>query len=137
MSSAPGNRKEAVLAVLDEVGIASILIIFILYELDKYNVIDLRISPGLLVVIVPLSLILGYIVYLVVKAQAMPPKVGPEALIGEIGTAVDDIDPEGMVLVQGELWRARSLSGERIPTGSKVIIRGVRDSVLLVEAVKK
>ena len=41
-----------------------------------------------------------------VRAQRQPAATGAEGLLGETGVARTLLDPEGQVLVQGEIWRA-------------------------------
>ncbi len=53
-------------------------------------------------------------------------------LVGLVGEARKDIDPEGAVYVKGTLWRARSSNGP-IPAGTRVRIRGVDGLILRVE----
>ncbi|MCX2727466.1 nodulation protein NfeD [Thermomicrobium sp. 4228-Ro] len=72
------------------------------------------------------------LVYLVARAHARRPATGKEALIGARAVARRALEPEGMVFVEGELWRARSLSGP-IPAGQAVRVVGVEGLVLLVE----
>lgn len=62
------------------------------------------------------------------RAQRRRPTTGREALVGASGVARSDLDPEGQVFVQGELWSAQSVdglirSGERIRV---VDIEGLR-----------
>jgi membrane-bound serine protease (ClpP class) len=57
---------------------------------------------------------------------------GPLGLEGRVGSVVNPLEPEGAVLVDGELWRARTQSGERIARG-RVRIVGARGHWLEVE----
>ena len=59
---------------------------------------------------------------------------GPDALLGNIGIARDDLDPEGYVKVGSELWRARAVREEKISSGTRVRVVRVRDLTLVVEA---
>lgn len=45
---------------------------------------------------------------------------GGEALLFQPGIVVRTLAPEGMVRVEGSLWRARSLDGARIPEGAAI-----------------
>ncbi len=56
---------------------------------------------------------------------------GRPALLGEIGVARTDLDPEGRVLVHGEWWNARA--DERIPEGTKIRIIDADKMMLKVE----
>jgi membrane-bound serine protease (ClpP class) len=53
-------------------------------------------------------------------------------LVGLVGEARTDLDPEGGVHVKGAMWRARSSNG-RIPKGTRIRVRGVDGLVLRVE----
>ena len=60
------------------------------------------------------------------------PEVGPESLIGKTAVVLEDLNPEGIVKVEGELWRALCLNG-KASRGDKVLIVGVRGTTVLVE----
>jgi membrane-bound serine protease (ClpP class) len=53
-------------------------------------------------------------------------------LVGLVGEARADLDPEGAVFVKGTLWRARSKNGP-IPKGRRVRVRGIDGLILRVE----
>jgi membrane-bound serine protease (ClpP class) len=59
--------------------------------------------------------------------------VGEIRLIGEIAHVDAELDPEGTVIVRGELWRARSNTGASIPSNARVRVVGLHDLLLLVE----
>jgi membrane-bound ClpP family serine protease len=54
-------------------------------------------------------------------------------LIGEIGQVDTRLDPEGTVIVCGELWRARSKTGTPIQPMTEVRVVGFNDHLALVE----
>ena len=58
------------------------------------------------------------------RAQVAQPKTGANGLIGEKGVVKQAIEPDGKVLVHGELWRARS---------SRPIREGVKIRVVKVQ----
>ncbi len=58
---------------------------------------------------------------------------GEVKLIGEIGRVGQDLDPEGTVMVQGELWRARSRSGNPIWAPELVRVIGFEGHLALVD----
>jgi membrane-bound serine protease (ClpP class) len=74
-----------------------------------------------------LSLIFLFLVFLVVRAHGRKVHTGKEGLIGEIGLAQTDLNPEGKVFVHGELWNAEGTS--LIPKGSRVKVIRVLDSL--------
>lgn len=51
---------------------------------------------------------------------------GVEGMIGERATAIEACDPEGLVRVRGEVWRART-------EGSEAVREGERASVVSVD----
>jgi membrane-bound serine protease (ClpP class) len=53
-------------------------------------------------------------------------------LVGEIGRITTRLDPEGAVLVRGELWRARSGGGGYMPAHLRVRITGTDGHLLVV-----
>lgn len=55
-------------------------------------------------------------------------------LIGERAEVNTPLEPEGAVLVQGELWRARSGGGDVVPVGTQVMIVAIEGHLLVVEA---
>jgi membrane-bound serine protease (ClpP class) len=59
--------------------------------------------------------------------------MGAEALIGETAVVTETLDPQGQVMLRGELWQAES----RTPAqrGEKVRVYALQDLTLLVERV--
>jgi membrane-bound serine protease (ClpP class) len=64
------------------------------------------------------------------RAYHAKPQTGVEGLKGEIGTVKSALDPEGLVFVHGELWRARS--EEQIEPGARVRVERVEGLILVV-----
>ncbi len=59
----------------------------------------------------------------------------PDPLVGRRGVVTESLDPQGLVRLGGELWRAEPFSpGEAITTGRSVVVRAVHGLTLLVEA---
>lgn len=70
---------------------------------------------------------LGFFLFAIglgIKAQLRKPTTGVEGLVGEMGEAISDLNPEGQVRVHGEIWSAESLDG-KIHKGTKVAITSV------------
>lgn len=59
---------------------------------------------------------------------------GHVKLIDEIGQVTSDLNPEGSVMIHGELWRARSASGVSITAPVRVRVVEARDHLLIVIA---
>jgi membrane-bound serine protease (ClpP class) len=71
----------------------------------------------------------GMTVALRSRDRARTAQVG---LVGLVGEARGDLNPEGAVFVKGTLWRARSSNGP-IPKGRRVRVRGIDGLILRVE----
>jgi membrane-bound ClpP family serine protease len=125
---------EVYFALLDEVLIAIAVAVVLLAFLKGYGVVGWGLFIGILVSII---LIGGLLSLAILKAYRKKPQVGKEALIGAIGEALSDINDEGFVLVEGEIWRARSISGEKIRKGEKVKVVSVEGLTLIVKPEKE
>ena len=62
---------------------------------------------------------------LVVKAWMRKPRTGQQGLVGEVGTALTDINPTGKIAVRGEYWNARAET--MIPKGEKVRVTKIQN----------
>ncbi|MBW1787054.1 MAG: nodulation protein NfeD [Deltaproteobacteria bacterium] len=67
------------------------------------------------------------------RAFASRPKGGAEGMLGEVGLVKEALDPEGLVFIHGEYWRAEA--DEPIGPGEKVTVVGVEGLVLRVKKV--
>ena len=62
-------------------------------------------------------------------------KTNVDSLIGNEGrvkVAIDNFAGEGMVILHGQEWTARSVDGERIPDGCSVIVKEIQGVKLMV-----
>jgi membrane protein implicated in regulation of membrane protease activity len=65
-------------------------------------------------------------------------KSGIERLIGERGVVKQRLDPEGYVLVQGELWKARATNpGHPLDPGTRVRVASSEGMSLQVEVAEQ
>jgi len=64
------------------------------------------------------------------RAFRTKPRLGTDGLLGESGVVRELIDPEGLIFVHGEYWRAKAR--ERIEPGEKVVVTGVEGLMLEV-----
>ena len=70
------------------------------------------------------------------KAQKQKPVSGAEGIIGEVGVAIEKINPEGRIKVHGEFWNA--VAESPIKPKEKVKVCAVLDGLMLkVEPLKK
>jgi membrane-bound serine protease (ClpP class) len=74
-----------------------------------------------------------FVVGMGLKAQRVKPVMGLEAMIGETGQSLSELNPNGTVRMHGEIWKAISAAG-LIPEGKKVIVTGFLNFTLRVEA---
>lgn len=80
---------------------------------------------------ITLGVISALLLRLVLRARRRKPVTGREGLIGERGIVRSPLAPEGMVMVHGELWRARSRT--EVPAGAGIRVREVHGLFLEVE----
>ena len=84
-----------------------------------------------LAVSIPLGAITVFLMSIALRARRNKIVTGVQGMIGSLGEARTDIDPEGKVFVQGELWNAHARS--RVKMGDPVIVRKVEGLELEVE----
>ena len=80
---------------------------------------------------IPLGVITVFLMNIALRARHNKVVTGQQGLIGAIGEARTDIDPEGKVFVLGELWNAHAPS--RVGMGDHVVVRKVEGLELEVE----
>jgi membrane-bound serine protease (ClpP class) len=80
---------------------------------------------------IPLGVITVFLMTIALRARRNKVVTGEQGMIGAIGEARTDIDPEGKVFVQGEIWNAHAPS--RVPMGDQVVVRKVEGLELEVE----
>jgi membrane-bound serine protease (ClpP class) len=66
-----------------------------------------------------------------IRAQRRKPTTGREGLVGEIGEALETLNPTGQVRVHGEIWNAES-EGGKIPKGAQIKVVRVENLKILV-----
>ena len=108
------------------------LICFVLGSLMLFDapIPAMRVSLG---VILPTAIVLAgvtaFLLNRVVRAHRLRPMTGEEGLVGEVGTALSDINPTGKVLVHGEYWDARSVT-TAIASGARVRVVAVGSKLI-------
>jgi membrane-bound serine protease (ClpP class) len=87
-------------------------------------------------VVLPTAVVLAgvtaFLLNRVVQVHRRRPLTGEQGLIGEIGTAMSDLDPTGKVRVHGEYWDARTAAGA-IAAGTQVRVLTVGPKRIDVE----
>ena len=86
--------------------------------------------PVALAVAATLALMVGLAVAKIVQVRRASVVTGQEDLIGQVGVVRQTLDPEGLVFVHGELWRART-AGDAVPPGEPVRVEGLDDGLTL------
>lgn len=84
-------------------------------------------------VAVSVSVFFLFIVQAVVRAHRRRPAVGSVSMVGATGVAKTPINPEGTVLVMGELWHAWSATGEPIEAQQEIEVVEVQGLKLRVK----
>jgi membrane-bound serine protease (ClpP class) len=93
-----------------------------------------RVSPFAIVPVAAfMALFFGFVVAKALAMRHLPAAQGPEAVVGREGVVLTGgLDPEGVVRVAAEEWKATSASGF-IPEGSKIRVTRLDGLVLTVE----
>jgi membrane-bound serine protease (ClpP class) len=68
-----------------------------------------------------------------VRARFATPTIGREWMIGEVGDAVDAVDPDGVVRIREATWKARTNRATPIPAGGRVRVVAIDGIILEVE----
>jgi membrane-bound serine protease (ClpP class) len=68
-----------------------------------------------------------------VRARFSTPTVGREGMLGRMGTAEVSVDPDGIVMIDGARWRARTNRATPIAAGDAVRVVEIEGLVLEVE----
>lgn len=68
-----------------------------------------------------------------VRSRFSTPTIGREGLIGELGEAAVDVAPDGVVVVRGARWRARTNRATPVQAGDRIRVIEVDGLVLEVE----
>jgi membrane-bound serine protease (ClpP class) len=80
---------------------------------------------------IPVGVIAVFLATLVMKARKVHVTTGTEGMIGEVGVARTQLEPEGKVFVHGELWNATAMAP--IAAGSRVRVARVDGLRVVVE----
>jgi membrane-bound serine protease (ClpP class) len=114
------------------------LVIFVVSALTLF---DTAQAPGVTVAIwavFMVALLLGGLavvgIYLALRTRRQPVATGQEGLIGRLAQVRRRLEPEGMVFVEGALWRAVSEDGD-VELGEYVRVTGVYELRLTVRRV--
>ncbi|MFY9268245.1 MAG: nodulation protein NfeD [Candidatus Manganitrophaceae bacterium] len=96
----------------------------------------LRISPAVIFSTVAILLLFSLVfIRAAWRAQRGRTVTGKEGMVGEIGVAISDLAPRGMVRVHGEIWQAES--DEAVAQGEEIEVTGIVGLKLQVRKIKK
>jgi membrane-bound serine protease (ClpP class) len=84
-------------------------------------------------VAVPFAAITMFLVSIVVQARRNKVLTGASGMVGEVGVTRTALEPEGQVLVRGEIWDA--VASATVPAGAQVRVKALAGLKLLVEPV--
>lgn len=122
--------------MLSIAGVASLLIgSFLLVDTDAPY---LKIATSLIIsasVIVSGFLII--VIRAVYKVHRQKPTTGEAGITGETAVVCQDLNPQGLVKVYGEIWKAVSKDGKKIKKGQEVKIISLKGLTLLVKISNK
>jgi len=119
------------LGIWSAAGIAS-LVLGGLFLFDPSG--GVRVSPFAIAPVAAfMALFFGFVVAKALAMRHLPPAQGPGAVVGREGLVLPGgLNPEGVVRVAAEEWKAASASGP-IPEGSKIRVTRLDGLVLTVE----
>jgi membrane-bound serine protease (ClpP class) len=84
-------------------------------------------------VAVPFAAITMFLVSIVVQARRNKVLTGASGMIGEVGITRTALEPEGQVLVRGEIWDA--VASANVPPGARVRVKALAGLKLVVEPI--
>jgi membrane-bound serine protease (ClpP class) len=79
----------------------------------------------------PFTAITVFLLSIAVRARRNKVETGVEGMIGELGSAVTELSPQGKVFVHGEYWDA--VSSRPAPAGARVRVTAIDKLKLTVE----
>ncbi|NJE04997.1 NfeD family protein [Thermococcus sp. M36] len=122
------SRVLKFLAISADELIAAVFLLLVLPEMGIN--IPLAVSAVILVALILKDLLVAP--FVLGGGAEKRPEAGPESLIGRAATVVEDLAPEGLVKLAGELWTAECINGTA-KKGESVRVVGVRGAKVLVE----
>lgn len=73
-------------------------------------------------------------IYLAFLSRHKKSATGPVNLIGATGVVQTALDPEGAVLIDGELWQARARDGVLIEASASIRVVDLEGPIVIVES---
>jgi membrane-bound serine protease (ClpP class) len=93
---------------------------------------QMDVSPAVAVALgLGFGVITVFLVRLAIRAQRQKARIGAGAMVGYRAVAMEPLEPEGHVLVEGEIWQA--VASKPVPKGASLRVVGCKEMVLEVE----
>jgi membrane-bound ClpP family serine protease len=126
-------RARLIWAIVSTVLEEAALVAVVLWGLPQ---LDIHIPlAALIVVMVAWAGLAVFIFWKGTQALKKKPVVGLSDMVGSKGKVVNQLDPQGMVRIKGELWEAISVGG-RVSVGREVTVVGQDGLKLIVRRSK-
>jgi membrane-bound ClpP family serine protease len=93
-------------------------------------------QPFVYLILLACACMLGALLYIAALSRHRKAATGELQLVGAFGSVEKVLEPEGSVLVGGELWRARSRTGVTLSRGHRVRVVGASSHLLEVEPIE-
>ncbi len=87
---------------------------------------------AVIITVIGIALFYGFALTTVARSRFSTLTIGREYLVGKLGTAETDFDPEGVVVVDGARWRARSHRAAGLGPGDDIQVFEVNGILLEV-----
>jgi membrane-bound ClpP family serine protease len=105
-----------------------IILAFPIFALPLFFFFPLRTAvPAYTIVL----LVTAFLYFKIISAMKSKVRTGKEGMIGEEAFVLEEIDPEGKVIVWSEIWDATA-KGKRFHKGQKVVIHGFEGLTAIV-----
>jgi membrane-bound serine protease (ClpP class) len=95
---------------------------------------EMRVHWGTAIALaLPFSLITVFLLSIALRARRQKVETGSEGMIGQTGSVITELAPEGMIFVHGEYWDA--ISSRPVAVGGRVRVTAIDKLKLTVEPV--
>lgn len=88
---------------------------------------------GVVTLVAPFAVLVVLLGRLALRAHRRAAVTGAEGMVGQVGEVRRALAPEGLVFVQGELWKAVTPGGARVEPPARVVVRRVHGLTVEVE----
>ncbi len=97
-------------------------------------IVDYSLFTGpVLIIGILLACLLVVSVIAVVRSQRRAPSTGRETMVGRSAVVQTALDPDGTVLMDGELWHATAREGTPVQPGARVTVAAIDGLTLTVK----